>query len=308
MVYSEQTYRESVVRSMSAGAREFLTLPLSTKDMAEALSRVASRHPATRITQRNARKLFVFLGTKGGCGVTTIASNFAILLAQESAQTTLLIDLGLPLGDAAINLGIVHEYSTLNALQESSKLDATLLSSLLVRHNSGLYVLAAPGELFPQRHTPINAIDKLLAVVRQNFDYTVVDAGSRLDLMDTTLFEESAIIYLVTQVGVSELRNANRMISSYFATRGHTLQVVLNRYIHHSLGIDDEHISKALTRPPDWKIPNAYATTLRTWDTSTPVALIDSTISRAIRQMARNACGLPASPVKKKGFFFFRNQ
>jgi pilus assembly protein CpaE len=304
MVYSEQTSRELVVRSMCAGAREFLTLPLGTADMSEALSRVARHRPVTRITQRNARKLFVFLGTKGGCGVTTIASNFAILLAQESAQTTLLIDLGLPLGDAAINLGIVNEYSTLNALQESDRLDACLLSSLVVRHKTGLYVLAAPGELLPPRHTPINAIDKLLAVVRQNFDYTVVDAGSRLDLMDTTLFEESAIIYLITQVGVTELRNANRLISFLFATRDHTLQVVLNRYIHRSLGIDEEQITKALTRPADWKIPDAYATARRTWNTSTPIALIDSNISRAIRQMARSACGLPVRPVKEKGFFF----
>ena len=304
MVYSEQTSRDLVVRSMCAGAREFLTLPLGTTDMAEALSRVTSRRPVTRISQRNASKQFVFLGAKGGCGVTTIAANFAILLAQESAQTTLLIDLGLPLGDAAINLGIVNEYSTLNALQESNRLDASLLSSLVVRHSSGLYVLAAPGELSPQRHTPSSAINRLLAVVRQNFDYTVVDAGSRLDLMNTTLFEESSIIYLVTQVGVSELRNANRLISCFFATRDHTLQVVLNRYIHRSLGIDDEQISKALTRPADWKIPDAYATARRTWDSKTPVALSDSIISRSIRQMARSACGLPAKPVKKKGFFF----
>ena len=35
-------------------------------------------------------KVFVFAGAKGGSGVTTIASNFAILLAQESHQNTVL--------------------------------------------------------------------------------------------------------------------------------------------------------------------------------------------------------------------------
>ena len=88
--------------------------------------------------------MFVFLGAKGGCGVTTIASNFALALAQESGQNTLLIDFGLPLGDAAINLGMAAEYSTANALQDSNRLDANFLSGLLAKHSSGLNVLAAP--------------------------------------------------------------------------------------------------------------------------------------------------------------------
>jgi pilus assembly protein CpaE len=60
----------------------------------------------------------VCLGAKGGSGVTTIACNLAISIGQESAQSTLLIDLGLPMGDAALNLGIVTEFSTDNAFMD----------------------------------------------------------------------------------------------------------------------------------------------------------------------------------------------
>ena len=51
-------------------------------------------------------KVLVFLGGKGGSGVTTVACNFAVSLVQECAQSAVLIDLDLPLGDAALNLGI----------------------------------------------------------------------------------------------------------------------------------------------------------------------------------------------------------
>ena len=94
-------------------------------------------------------KVLVFLGAKGGSGVTTLACNYAVALAQESSQSTLLIDLDLPLGDAALNLGIAAEYSTVNALQDSGRLDASFLSKLLVKHSSGVSVLAAPGK-FPR--------------------------------------------------------------------------------------------------------------------------------------------------------------
>lgn len=304
MVYSEQADLHLAVRFMRAGAREFLTLPLATDDIAGALVRVSIRQPASRVDHKTIGSLFVFLGAKGGCGVTTIASNFALSLAQESGQNTLLIDFGLPLGDAAINLGMATEYSTANALQDFNRLDANFLAGLLAKHSSGLNVLAAPSE-FSQVQNSKEAVDKLLAVARQNFDYVVVDFGSRLDLKDSALFADSATIYLVTQVGVSELRNANRLISHFFVSRGRDLQIVLNRYIPHSLGLDDKHISKALTRPAQWTIPDDYATARRTRNTANPIVLEDSPISRAIRKMARTACGLPANAPSKKRFSLF---
>jgi pilus assembly protein CpaE len=300
MVYSTQSDLKLAIRFMRAGAREFLTLPLGRADIAGALARASVRGPEARPARKTARKLFVFLGSKGGCGVTTIAANFAVALAQESGQSTLLIDLGLPLGDAAINLGMVAEYSTNNALQDASRLDANFLSSLLARHSSGLFVLAAPGE-FPKSDPPPDAVDKLLGVARQNFDYVVIDAGSRIDLKNTALFDEPAIIYLITQVGVSELRNSNRLISRFFATRGRSLQIVINRYMPHALLFDERHIARALTRPAQWRIPDYYASARRTQNTATPLALEDSPISVAIRKMARTACGLPADREKKGG-------
>ena len=304
MVYTAQTSLELAIRFMRAGAREFLTLPLLHAEMADALDRVSSRRSATPQGKRISKKQFVFLGAKGGCGVTTIAANFAVALAQESGEKTLLIDLGVPLGDAAINLGMSAEYSTANALQDSNRLDTSFLRSLLSRHGSGLYVLPAPGEFSPHMVTA-EAIDKLLTVARQSFVYVVVDAGSRVDLMGTSLFGESANLYLITQVGISELRNANRLITQYFATRGRSLQIVLNRYTPHAMIFDEQQIAKALTRPALWKIPDDYATARRTRSTATPIALEDSPISKIIRQMARTACGMLANPEKKKGFALF---
>jgi pilus assembly protein CpaE len=305
MVYSAQSDLKLAIRFMRTGAREFLTLPLDRADLAAALARVSIHHSATRHIRRTARKLFVFLGAKGGCGVTTIASNFAVALAQESGGKTLLIDLGLPLGDTALKLGMSPEYSTANALQNPDRLDANFLCSLLAQHYSGLSVLPAPGE-FSSVQVTDEAINKLLAVARQCFDYVVVDAGSRIDLRGTALFDESTMLYLVTQVGVTDLRNSNRLISQSFPNRGGNLQIVLNRYTPHALLFDDQQIDKALTQPAQWRIPDDYASARRTQNTATPVALVDSPISRMIHQMARTACGLPPNPKKKRYFSLFR--
>jgi pilus assembly protein CpaE len=199
---------------------------------------------------------------------------------------------------------MIAEYSTANALEDSSRMDANFLRALLTRHNSGLAVLPAPTE-FSHTHATVVAIDKLLTVASQCFENVVVDAGSRVDLMDTALFEVSAYIYLIAQVGVSELRNANRLITQFFSSHGRKLQIVLNRYTPHALLFDDQQIAKALTRSIQWKIPDDYASARRTRNTATPIALEDTPISNVIRQMARTACGLPAHLDKKKGFSLF---
>jgi pilus assembly protein CpaE len=298
IVCSAKANLELAVRCMRAGAREFLTLPLNPATLADALARISIRGASGQPARRTARKLFMFLGAKGGCGVTTIAANFAVSLAQESNQSTLLIDLGLPLGDAALNLGMVTEYSTFNALENSNRLDASFLSTLLARHTSGLSVLAAPAEFSPSQAS-LEAIDRLLAVARQAFDYIVIDAGTRMDLKDARFFDDSAILYMVTQVGVTELRNSNRMIGQYFASRGAKLQIVVNRYTPQALLFDDKAVEKALTRSIDWKVPDDYASARRTQNAATPLAMEDSPISRAIRRMARKACGLPEEDDKK---------
>jgi pilus assembly protein CpaE len=305
MAYSMKIEPDLMLRCMRAGSREFLTLPLAPGDMAEALARASALRTAIHPPKIVDCKMHVFVGAKGGSGATTLACNFAVSLAQESGQKTLLIDLNLPLGDAAINLGIKAQYSIANAFQNSSRLDLNFLSTLLVQHSSGLYVLAAPSELAPT-NVSTDAISKLLEVARQGFDHVVIDAGARLDVQVKRLFDESATIYLVTQVGIAELRNSNRLVSQ-IATMGHPkLEIVINRYESGSMGIDDEHITKALSQPAQWKIPNNYAAVRLMQNTATSLMQGDSQISKVIREMTRSVCSKPAPPEKKKKFSFFR--
>lgn len=306
MVFSMSNDPNLLMNCMRAGAREFLPHPVSSGALNEALFRASQRRPSAKTpTSKSAGgKVLVFLGGKGGSGVTTVACNFAVSLVQECAQSAVLIDLDLPLGDAALNLGISPQFSTVDALQNYARMDQNFLSKVLTKHSSGLYVLAAPGK-FPQVEVTNEAVERLIAVARQAYDFVVIDAGSRFDLSGTTLVERADTVFLVMQAGIPELRNAHRVISEYFKSGGSNLEIVLNRFMPRSGGVDEEHISKALTRPVQWKIPSDYVTVRRMQNEATPLALEDSMIARAIQDMARTACGMPAKPEKKKGFSLF---
>ena len=306
MVYSSNADPDLIVQSMRAGAREFITFPFAPDALASALDRMASRRPRGNASApKPLGRLLSFLGAKGGVGTTMLACNFAVALAKESGESTLLIDLDLPLGDVALNLGLVAEYSTLDAFQAAERLDASFLSKLVLKPGCGISVLAAPGHFLPSNPTP-EAIDKLLSVAQQEFENVVVDLGSSSVFGDTSVFSEGSLVYLVTQAGITELRNSNRIIKHLSQGPGPNLEVVLNRYEPRNRGVTEEQIAKALTVPVRWQIPNDYATVQRMLIDAAPLSLADSPIARQIRKMARAASGQTPVAEKKKHFALFR--
>ncbi|HEY5055349.1 MAG TPA: AAA family ATPase [Acidobacteriaceae bacterium] len=304
MVYSDNVVPDMLMRCMRAGAREFLSQPITSTSIAEAMVRASVRRPTARVAKKAMGKMLVFVGAKGGSGVTTIASNFAVALAQDSGKNVALIDLNLPFGNAALDLGITSQYSSATALLNPNRLDSNYLSSLLVKHNSGLSILAAPDK-YVSVHPTEESIERLVHVTRQDFDYIVVDAGSRFDSASKSLFEAGSTVYLVLQVGISDLRNANRLISEIFRVNGVKLEIVLNRYASRALSIDEASINKALTMPAAWKVPGDFAAVRASQNAATPLVAEDNAVSRVIKQMARAAYGATEPQEKKKKFSLF---
>jgi pilus assembly protein CpaE len=305
MVYSSRTDSELLVRCMRAGAREFLGEPVLPSSIGEALVRASVRRDEVRRHKKAVGKLLVFMGAKGGSGVTTVASNFGVALAQQTGNKVALLDFDLQLGDAALTLGLTSKFSVLDALENPNRLDADFLSVLLAKHDSGLSVLAAP-DIIPSLQPSKNGVEKLLRITRENFGYVVLDAGSHSIDMYEALFEMATTVYLVAQVSVADLRNANRFVSRYFSTlETDKLEIVLNRYLK-NVEIDEAAITRALTRPAKWKIPNDFAAAQRAQNTGSAMALDNkSRVSRSFAEMARTASGQTGSPPKQKKFGLF---
>lgn len=304
MVYARAADPALLVRAMQAGAREFLTDPLPAAAIRDAVLRAAARRDEIGRRGRTG-KCLVFLGAKGGSGVTTVAGNFAVALAKESGQGVVLLDLNLRLGDAALNLGLSSQFSTLDALKNESRLDSELLSTLLVTHGSGLRVLAAPDEYNAFRPEP-GAVMKLVGILMRDFDWVVVDAGTHENGFGPELFDISEKVYLVTQVSVPELRNSNRFVTALFkGSNNGKLEVVVNRCDTRTSEISDAGIEKALTLAPAWKIPNDYHSVRTAQNTATALYLNDSPIARVLTRMARSVCGKPMEEVAKRRFGLF---
>jgi len=305
MVYGTQTDSKVLVRCMRAGAREFLNEPLSATAVAEALARAAARREEVKGLKKTRGKALVFVGAKGGSGVTTVAANFAVALANESGERVALVDLNLRLGDAALNLGVAGEFSTLDALQNESRLDSELLAKLFVSHNSGLNVLAAPTGLSNFQPTTAGIV-KLIQILRADFAWVVVDAGCQYGPYTQNLFDAAERVYLVAQVSVADLRNSHLLIQTHFQKEERRkLETVLNRVGPRSGEIDSDSIEKALAAPANWKIPSDFHAVREAQNAATALVAKDSPVARVLTSMAKAACGKPAVEARRRRFSLF---
>lgn len=306
IAYGSQVDQDLLMRAMRAGAREFLPLPLSPISLRASLDRISRRLKlAPRAQTRENGSIFVFAGAKGGAGVTSIAVQYALAMAAQAGRRAVLLDLNIPLGDASLLLGLESNYSSADALADEQRLDTTYLDSLLVRHASGLQLLAAPTQFLYCPPTEA-AIDRLLTLSAQENDFVIVDAGLALNPALNLLFERAARIYLVSQVDVSSLRNANRLMHSIFEPSRSKVEVILNHYHSREALLGEDAIVRALTMPPAWRIPNDPRGLVRLQNQATPISALDGPFAQTILRMASRATGLEPAPAKKSVFSLFR--
>jgi len=297
MATSASSDSSLLIRSMRAGAREFLQEPIVTTSIADAVARALARRQKSQ--QAVAGKVLMFVGAKGGAGVTTVATNFAIALTKEDVGKVVIVDLDLQLGEVALGLGLTPQFSILDALKNEDRLDADFLAGLLIRHTSGLSVLASPEQYTPFHVAP-GGLQKLFHLLRRQFAYIVVDAGTAAGAAAETLLDLADSVYLVTEVSIPALRNARRLLS-FMAERQSNphVEVILNRFNAREFEIDENSATKALARPVDWKVPNDFPAVRTAENTGVPLAMKDSAISRVMHKMAIQAAGRPVPSEKK---------
>src|SRR5215467_7425017 len=91
-----------ILRSLRAGAREFLRIPISTEELRTVLNKVSEiRSKHEEAPKKKGRMVAVF-SSKGGCGTSFIATN----LAAATNSKTILVDLNLQAGDLPLFLGL----------------------------------------------------------------------------------------------------------------------------------------------------------------------------------------------------------
>jgi pilus assembly protein CpaE len=297
---SSNAQPETLIEAMRSGCSEYLFKPLAREQLVQAVGRVGARRRERKEQQQQqtaTAQVMTFVGAKGGCGVTTLATQLGIALAKLHSKKTLLIDFHSGLGDAALYLGFTNfRYHSYELVDSTERLDAELLQSLALHHSSGLDLVPAPEDFDLNRKIAANSMSQMFGFLRQRYDFIIVDAPPGLNEQIQRLITQSDFLYIVTVAEVSALRNVTRILD-YMAQREvvpDRVRVVLNRFDKRS-PIPETQIEKVIRRKIFWQVPNQYFQAVKA------VTGADSTANLMRSDLMRNIGGWAESVSAKSG-------
>jgi pilus assembly protein CpaE len=249
-------------------------------------------------------RILTVFSPKGGTGKTVMSSNLATAFAKHGGKRTLLLDLDLQFGDAAIMLGIEPDKTIYDLVVAPGELDPEKLAGYTTRHSSGVDVLPAPVRPEDAELVTEAKLSRLLEVAKESYEMIVVDTspffhGPMLATLDST--DE---LLLVCGLDVPTIKNVRLSLQTLellsFPTE--RIRVVLNR-ANSNVGMKRGEVEAALEQRVRYEIPSDRAVPLAV-NRGNPAVVSDpkADFSRAVREMAKSL--QPAEPAngKKKGW------
>jgi len=223
---------ETVIACMRAGANEFLVQPLKRTEFREALGRLerAPRHASA--TESKLGKIYTFIGTKGGVGTTTLAVNFASVLAQRK-QPTVLLDLDWVGNDCAMQLGASPQYTLMEVAENLGRMDQALFEGVATRDPLGFLLVGPPDSLEQQGQFGEHSLREFATFLVEKYDSIVVDGGRAIsNELVLAAAQVSQTVFVVVDQEFPSIRNAQRYVT-FLMRMGFNqdqVKVVVNRY------------------------------------------------------------------------------
>ncbi len=223
---------ETVIACMRAGANEFLLQPIKRTDFRDAIARLerAPRHATAGESKLG--RLYTFIGTKGGVGATTLAVNFAAVLA-ERRLSTVLIDLDWTGNDAAMQIGASPQYTLMEVAENLERMDQALFEGFVTRDPLGFFLVGPPDALEQHGHFSDHMFREFATFLVEKYDAIVIDGGRAVsDEVVLAAAQISASVFLVIDQEFPSIRNAQRYIA-FLMRMGFNqdqIKIVVNRY------------------------------------------------------------------------------
>ena len=335
IIMSVQSEADYIRKAMLAGARDFLMKPFSGDELTAAIRRVYDSRPQIAAVPANGSaqnndsgssedsggdtqgKIISFYSPKGGCGCTTVATNVAVGLALKGHKVVL-VDASFQFGDIAVMLGQRPGTTIVDLVDRMDDIDAEMINSVLVSHDTGLEVLQAPPRPEMAEMVTLDYFEMILKQLSNMFDFVVVDTPSALGDPCIMALEMSHRVVLIAQQNLAALANIRRFfeLMRQIGLDFQKILLIVNR-THDRFGISIQDIGDAMKRPVLATLPSDEFGVTQAADQGIPVVIgskRNSKIVQALNQLTtdleqillkkeRTEADGESSSNERKGFF-----
>jgi pilus assembly protein CpaE len=292
-------------QALDADVSDVLLLPQLVENVVFAIRKATHsgrRHAAANNGTGRHGKIVTVFSPKGGTGKTVTATNLATACAKFEGRKTLLLDLDLQFGDAAIMMGVEPEKTIYDLVVAPGELDSEKLAGYITKHPSGLCILPAP--LRPEDAELVTEakLGRLLEVARESFDVIVVDTSPFFHGPMLATLDRTDELLLLSSLDVPTLKNLRLALQTLdlLSFPKSRVKIVLNR-ANSKVGMKPNEVEGALGMKVRFEVPSDRAVPLAV-NRGNPVVLAEESadVSRAIKTMAKELFRAPKEEAEGK--------
>ena len=242
-------------RVLRAGADELLFLPLDPGEATRALLKISETRRREEV-HSGGGTIVSLVSLIGGTGVTSLAANLALALRYAFDKRVAVIDLDLQTGGLAVFLNLEPERTIMALAEGTRKLDSIQLESALSKHASGIYLLAAPKRIEDSELVSDATVGAILDLMRQLFDFVIVDCGTHIDANTVAAWERSNHLFYLIDQSIGAARCAWRFVDllGRLGLPGAEPNFILSRFVP-GHPISEEQLSHTLAQSIYTRIP-----------------------------------------------------
>jgi pilus assembly protein CpaE len=236
LVFADSLDSDLVLAALRLGACDVIAKDASKSEVRERLRYAMEKcaPPAGAVQKRARGKIVAIVSARpdADCAIFALHLALAIHRIAEGGKT-LLLDLGMPVADALLFLGLRSSYTFVDAVRSTRRFDEILIETAFAKHQSGLALLGMPEDDVSGTDITTNDVVVLLNILRSYHDHVVMNLGGspRSEFLALMVSHADEVMLLCEQTVPSCRSNKHLM---EFFERHHLqerIRLVVDRYL-----------------------------------------------------------------------------
>jgi pilus assembly protein CpaE len=257
LMLSARKEADDILTGYSEGADEYVAKPVEMAILAAKIDVLLKRvkNTAGDLVKRRGR-VILFAHGKGGAGVTTLAVNSAVALAETKLYRVGLLDLNLEFGNAQMHFDIKPKQTLAHLAQlDPAELDDASFARVLTQDSTGVQLVISTDAPENAELVTVPLVQHGIDRLRAAADYVLLDTPPTFSQQVLAAIDASDAMVVVSEPHVASLK-ATRDWFDVLGKLSYPKErciLVINRTTQ--AGLETDQVTRMLDRRPDLVIP-----------------------------------------------------